>query len=418
MHLRQLSTIFVLFSCFSLAPITSAQEVASQKCQISSGKERCGLDANLNYSGNSFFAWSQPEKKSKSVCPKAKQGEGHCHLHVVVDSTGAPLVAQGPSGYGPTEFHIAYALPTTVAQPTTIAIVDAYDDPTIENDLNVYSQTYGLPACTTNNGCFKKVNQNGQQYNYPSADPNWALEISLDVEIAHALCQNCQILLVEAQSPSTSNLFKAEDRAVQLGANVISNSFGVGEFSGEILQDIHFIHPGVAIVAASGDSGYGVEYPAASPYVTAVSGTTLSLNPDDTRNSETAWSGAGSGCSAYEPKPNWQQDTGCAQRTVADVSADADPNTGAAIYSSSTGTQSGWYQVGGTSLAAPLIAGVYALANNSSSVHYGSYPYSQTPSLYDIQSGSNGNCGNYLCTAGTGYDGPTGLGTPIGTNGF
>jgi subtilase family serine protease len=154
--------------------------------------------------------------------------------------------------------------------------------------------------------------------------------------------------------------------------------------------------------------------------VTAVGGTTLTLKGDNTRLSETAWSGTGSGCSSYEAKPAWQADPGCARRAVADVSADADPNTGASVYDSQGYSgRRGWFQVGGTSLAAPLIAAVYALAGNAASTTYGSFPYSHTGSLYDVNSGTNGSCsGSYVCTAGLGYDGPTGLGTPNGTGAF
>jgi subtilase family serine protease len=179
-----------------------------------------------------------------------------------------------------------------------------------------------------------------------------------------------------------------------------------------------------------------VEYPAASQYVTAVGGTTLATASNSRGWSETAWSDAGSGCSSYEPKPSWQKDTGCAKRTVADVSADADPNSGLGVYDTynNCGSSStcdtlieegiaegldGWAQVGGTSLSSPLIASVYALAGNTASTTYGSYPYSHTSSLFDVTSGSNGSCGgSYLCTSGAGYDGPTGLGTPDGTAAF
>jgi subtilase family serine protease len=174
----------------------------------------------------------------------------------------------------------------------------------------------------------------------------------------------------------------------------------------------------VPITASSGDGGYGVEFPAAANTVTAVGGTTLKLNSDNTYQSESAWSGSGSGCSAYVAKPSWQTDAGCAMRTVADVSADADPNTGAAVYDSVRYQgQQGWFQVGGTSLAAPLVASVYALAGNGATIT-GSYPYEHTSALNEVSSGSNGSCGNYLCTAGTGYDGPTGRGSPNGTGGF
>jgi subtilase family serine protease len=266
------------------------------------------------------------------------------------------------------------------------------------------------------------VNQSGAQGPYPRRDAGWALEISLDVEVAHAICPNCQILLVEASSNQFSDLGAAVDTAARLGANVISNSYGGSEFSSETsaAYDGHFNRPGIAITVSSGDSGYGVQYPAASRYVTAVGGTTLRLTSSNTRLSETTWSGAGSGCSAYEPKQSWQSDPGCSRRTVADVSADADPSTGASVYDTTRYQgQTGWYKVGGTSLSAPIVAGVYALAGNAGSTTYGSYPYSHASSLFDVVSGSNGSCGgSYLCTAVAGYDGPTGLGTPNGLGGF
>lgn len=356
----------------------------------------------------------------RAVCGGVSPGSARCHADVVVDSRGNPQATVSPTGYGPVQFQTAYGLAAAASAVTTqtIGIVDAYDDPKAEADLGVYSSTYGLPACTTANGCFTKVNQNGGA-SYPRADQGWALEISLDVQIAHAICPNCKILLVEASSNSFANLLAAEDYATG-HATVVSNSWGGSESSGETSYDPHFNRPGIPITVSSGDNGYGVEYPASSQYVTAVGGTTLPLNPDNTRSNETAWSGAGSGCSAYEPKPSWQTDSGCSRRTVADVSADANPNTGASVYDSyGYQGQKGWFQVGGTSLASPLVAAVYALAGNGASTTYGSYPYSHTGSLYDVTSGSNGSCGgSYLCTAGPGYDGPTGLGTPNGTGGF
>jgi subtilase family serine protease len=202
----------------------------------------------------------------------------------------------------------------------------------------------------------------------------------------------------------------------------VSNSWGGSEFSGETVSsyDGHFNHIGHPITFSSGDSGYGVEYPAASQYVTAVGGTTLRLGSNNAYQSETVWSGAGSGCSAYEPKPTWQSDTRCVRRTVADVAADADPNTGAAVYDSvSYQGRSGWFQVGGTSLSSPLIAAVYGLAGNAASTNDGSYPYAHTSSLHDVTSGHNGTCGgSYLCAGKVGYDGPTGKGTPKGATAF
>jgi subtilase family serine protease len=277
----------------------------------------------------------------------------------------------------------------------------------------VYRTQFGLPACTTANGCFRKVNQNGGT-SYPRADRGWAQEISLDLDMASAICPNCKILLVEASSNSFSNLGAAVNRAATMGASAISNSYGGSESSGETGYEASYDHPGVTV--SSGDGGYGVEYPAASQYVTAVGGTSLSTASNTRGWAETVWSGAGSGCSAYITKPTWQTDTGCSKRTVADVSAVADPNTGVAVYDTYGGS-SGWLVFGGTSVAAPIIAGVYALAGNST--NNGSIPYSHSSLLFDITSGSNGSCGgSYLCTAGTGYDGPTGLGTPNGSGGF
>ena len=362
----------------------------------------------------------------RRVCDAPSGANAACNALVVTDASGNPLAATSPSGYGPSQFHSAYGLPTTAPTLQTIAIVDAYDDPTITSDLATYSSTEGipgLPTCTSPTqaaACFVKVNQKGKAGSYPLRSPGWALEIALDVETAHQICQNCKIVLVEASSASFSNLGTAEDTAASLGANAISNSYGGSEFSTETSSDSHYNHAGVAITVSSGDSGYGVQYPAASRYVTAVGGTTLNLS-NGIRSSETVWSGSGSGCSAYETKPSWQTDTGCKNRTVADVSADADPNTGAAVYDSTRYQgQSGWFQVGGTSLSSPLIAGVYALAANASTVTSpSSLPYSHTSSLFDVTSGSNGSCGgSYLCTAGSKYDGPSGLGTPNGTGAF
>jgi subtilase family serine protease len=249
-----------------------------------------------------------------------------------------------------------------------------------------------------------------------------------------AICPNCSILLVEANSASMTNLGIAVNEAVTLGATEVSNSYGGGESSSDTSFDnSYFNHPGVAITASTGDSGYGVEYPAASKYVTAVGGTTLTSAPGTTRGyTETAWSGAGSGCSAVDSQQSWQRISAitavCGNRAVADVSADADPNTGVAVYDTYPYQgYSGWMVFGGTSVASPIIASVYALAGNAGSVTYGSAPYSNTAALNDVTSGSNGSCGSglrhrsantALCQAGAGWDGPTGLGTPNGTGAF
>jgi subtilase family serine protease len=362
-----------------------------------------------------------------AVCVRGNQNAdvADCHARVTADKAGNPNVGALPAGYGPAQLHAAYTPQTQAANKTIIAIVDAYDNPNVHNDLNTYSRTFGIPTLPQCNGpiasspvpCFQKMNQNGGS-KAPSFNAGWALEIALDVQVAHAMCQNCSILLVEANSNSYADLMTAVDRAVMSGANVVSNSYGSPEFSAQTTFDHHFNVPGVAFTVSTGDSGYGVQYPASSQYVTAVGGTTLTMNGLN-YVSETAWSGAGSGCSAFEPKPVWQNDTLCSNRTVADVSAVADPNTGAAVYvSTRIYGQKGWFKVGGTSLAAPVIAGIYALSGNTAGAA-NSIPYSNPSALRDITSGSTGSCGGtYLCTAVTGFDGPTGLGTPNGLLAF
>jgi subtilase family serine protease len=373
-----------------------------------------------------------PPKQHTNIKPECARGQApgrlHCDMRVVADENGVPQASAAPtSGYVPTDLRSAYKLPSTGGSTQTVAVVDAYGDTTAEADLSNYRYNFTLGQCTTQNGCFKKVNQSGVQGNYPSNNQGWALETQLDLEMVSAICPQCKILLVEATNNSSANLYAAEDTAARLGATEISNSWGGGESSSETSQDVHFNHPGAAITVSSGDSGYGVEYPAASRYVTAVGGTTLNHASNTRGWTETAWSGAGSGCSAYEAKQAWQTDAGCSRRTVADVSAVADPNTGVAVYDSNCNIAGqilgqcfkGWGVVGGTSVSAPIIAGVYGLAGNGGTVNYGSFPYSHTASLFDVISGSNGSCGSsYLCTAKAGYDGPTGLGTPNGTGAF
>ena len=354
------------------------------------------------------------------VCPSAAPGVARCHSWVRVDDAAQPLATNGPSGYGPADLRAAYNLTATGSASQTIAIVDAYDNPNAESDLAVYRSQFGLPACTTANGCFRKIDQAGGT-NYPRGDMGWAEEISLDLDMASAICPNCRILLVEAKSNAFSNLVAAVDRAAAAGATVISNSYGGSEFSSEASSTYegHYNHPGIAITVSSGDNGYGVEFPAASRYVTAVGGTSLKRASNARGWTETVWSGAGSGCSAYIPKPSWQTDVDCSRRTVSDVSAIADPNTGVAVYDTYRLHPGGWLVFGGTSVSSPIIASIYALAGNAASLNYGSYPYGHTSSLFDVASGSNGNCGgSYLCTGVAGFDGPTGYGTPNGTTAF
>jgi len=359
----------------------------------------------------------------KKVCSVSSDTVAQCFARVITDKSGNPAVATLPTGYGPTQFHGAYQLPSTSTNPGTIAVVDAYDAPNIVSDLVSYDKTFGLPSfpsCsrTITTSCFQKVNQNGGT-NYPQRNSGWALETSLDVEIAHQMCQNCKLILVEANSSSYTNLMAAVDRARLMGAGAISNSYGSNEFNGENSFDAHFNYPGVAFIFSSGDNGYGASYPAASPLVISVGGTTLAINSANAWQAESVWAGSGSGCSLYELKPSFQTDTACQKRTIADLAADADPNTGAAVYDSyGYGGHRGWFQVGGTSLAAPIIAGAYGLANNIGATTYATDTLYKTTTLRDITTGANGSCGSYLCQATSGYDGPSGLGAPEGLSAF
>ncbi|MEU3844273.1 putative Ig domain-containing protein [Streptomyces sp. NPDC028635] len=361
------------------------------------------------------------------LCATAAPGHASCFAQRRTDikqQLTAALAAATPSGLSPANLHSAYNLPTTGGTGITVAIVDAYNDPNAEADLATYRSTYGLSSCTKANGCFKQVSQTGSTTSLPTNDTGWAGEEALDLDMVSAVCPNCSIILVEANSANDTDLGIAENEAVALGAKVVSNSWGGSEASSQTTEDTqYFKHPGVAITVSSGDSAYGAEYPATSQYVTAVGGTALTTASNSRGWSESVWhtnstEGTGSGCSAYDPKPSWQTDTGCAKRMEADVSAVADPATGVAVYDTYGG--SGWAVYGGTSASAPIVAGVYALAGTPGTTDYpAKYPYQHTGNLYDVTSGSNGSCStSYFCTAGAGYDGPTGWGTPNGTAAF
>ena len=324
-----------------------------------------------------------------------------------------------PAGYGPANLQSAYKLPSSSrGSGQTVAIVDAYNDPTAEADLGVYRAQYGLPPCTTANGCFRKVNQTGGT-SYPATNAGWATEISLDLDMVSAICPNCHILLVEASTASYANLGAAVNEAAALHANAISNSYGGGDVSDASAP--YYNHPGIAVTASSGDSGYGVQFPASSHYVTAVGGTHLTTASNSRGWSETVWSGAGSGCSTLNTALSGQStfNTGCSKRAEADVSAVADPATGVAVYDSTPyGGSVGWQVYGGTSVSSPIIASVFALAGNTASIN-NNYPYAHSTSFFDVTSGSNGSCSpSQLCHARVGWDGPTGLGTPNGIGGF
>jgi subtilase family serine protease len=346
-------------------------------------------------------------------CGPAHAGSGRCFSDLLTVN-GQPLQTATPAGYGPADLRSAYNLKTTGGANQTVGIVDAYDDPSAESDLATYRSTFGLPSCTTANGCFRKVDENGGD-NFPKANTGWDFEIALDLEMVSAICPNCKILLVEASNEALSHLGPAENTAASLGATEISNSWGQNESNSDPSYDkAYFAHPGIALVAASGDSGFGVAYPATSPNVTAVGGTSLQKSSSKRGWTETAWGLTGSGCSKVEAKPAWQTDTGCGDRTIVDVAAVADPTTGVALFFAGS-----WYVIGGTSVGSPVIAAVFALAGNAASLTGAASAYAPGASLYDVTGGSNGTCAvSYLCTAGIGYDGPTGNGTPNGTGAF
>ena len=381
-----------------------------------------------------------PPSAAPTRAAQAQNFAGHAHKrtcaapsrrHVacfaeVVEGVSATTVSPDavPAGYSPAQLRSAYALPASGGSGATVAVIDAYDLPSAESDLATYRSQFGLPACTTANGCFRKVDQTGGTA-YPPVDPahGWGPETALDLEMVSAACPNCRILLVEGVDAGIDNLAAAVDTAVRLGARYVSDSYGAADNGANDFTPYasHYNHPGVVVTASSGDAGYGSQFPASSPQVTAVGGTSLSPASGTARGwTETAWSGAGSGCGTLGPKPAWQHDTGCATKTTADIAAVADPSTGVAGYGPTADTPytSAWQVFGGTSVAAPLIAGMYALAGTPAAGTYpASYPYANRSGLNDVTSGSNTTTtcsAAYLCTAGAGYDGPTGLGTPNG----
>ncbi|MCP2322214.1 hypothetical protein HDA40_000721 [Hamadaea flava] len=363
-----------------------------------------------------------PADCNQRTAPRTAQ----CYAMVLTgtDHSLRAAAADGPpaTALGPADIRDAYKLPDA-GQGQTVAIVDALGNSHAEEDLAVFRAHYGLPACTTANGCFRKVDQRGGTA-YPPDDPGWGLETALDLDAVSAACPNCHILLVEGDSASVDDLAAAVDTAVRMGAGFVSNSYGVpGEFGEELQIDEHYTHPGTVITASTGDTGYVVNYPASSPAVVAVGGTSLTRDDSVRGWHEAAWGspaggpGAGSGCSIYEPKPAYQNgvNTGCDQRAIADISAVADPATGLGVFDTTNG---GWLQVGGTSLSAPLTAAMYALAGrpaaDSDPVTFPYHDPQQSAHLFDVTDGVVADCGTQLCQAGPGWDGPTGLGSPNG----
>jgi hypothetical protein len=380
----------------------------------------------------------------RNVCPAPRPGWAACQAVYQLASgsgTSAPAFVASISpvgGYGPSSLRAAYNLThdsLVRGRHETVAIVDAYRDPDAATDLASYRSFFHLGACTTASGCLRIVNQNGRSKSLPGPRADWAVEQSLDLDMVSAICPHCHLLLVEARSSSSASLGRAEDTAVRLGARFVSNSWSSSEEKGQSALNHYFNHPGDAIVVASGDSGYGTSYPADLQFVTSVGGTDLTHRKSGTRGwTETAWGsaskgaeGTGSGCSTLTVKPSWQRAAvdvgpdGCADRTQNDVSAVADPATGVAVYDTYK-TRGTWALVGGTSAATPIIAAIYALAGDPAPNSYpASYLYQHPGHFHDVTKGADGVCPAaqaYLCQARKGYDGPTGLGTPLGVAGF
>ncbi len=391
----------------------------------------------------------------REVCPPARPGHDSCDaLKLAPASAGTPgaraylagagAYSTGPEGgLTPADLASAYDLsPAASGTGQTVAVVDGYDDPDIEENLQTFDAHYGLSECTHANGCFSKVNDKGSSSPLPPGEPGWGVEISLDVETVHSVCPNCKIILLEA-TPSDSALAKAVDEAVKLGATEISNSYGGPELGASSSEEKAYNHPGVVITASAGDEGwdgwdvYGecVEdpalecgrfsgepnVPASLPTVVAVGGTSLVLDPSGAREAESVWndsgrpsnpknpftfegfkqySGTGGGCSTRFLAEAWQTEaagwssSGCGtKRLDNDVSADADPYTGFEIYD--TYDEPGWETLGGTSLSSPLMASIYALAGGAQGVSYPAqtlYEHLGQSSLFDVSEGGSGYC--------------------------
>jgi subtilase family serine protease len=383
------------------------------------------LPSSGNLVNARMMAMAMPGGNSEAICT-ALLSPGYAKCPVLLNlSVGYLGNLLGPlviPGLHPADLQSAYALLSASAgKGSTVAVVAKGDDPNAEHDLGVYRKMFRLPACTTQNGCFRKVNESGVTSSFPAGDSEWSQEIAVDLDMVSAICPNCHIMLVEANTASIDDLGTAVDTAARLGATEISNSYFAPEYEGAASEAQHYNHPGIAITVSSGDGGYGTTFPADLPYVTAVGGTTLSRSSATSRGwKESVWTGTGSGCSAYFAKPSWQKDTGCAMRTSVDTAVVADPNTGVAAYNTYAPLlQQGWAVYGGTSIGAPVVAAIYALAGNAVSLQGAGYAYTHPSAFNAILTGSNGTCSPlYLCTAVAGYNGPAGMGTPKGTAGF
>jgi subtilase family serine protease len=369
----------------------------------------------------------------KPPCAKAstaRSGLMRCFLQyrpqVAVDQAlAAGRQASKPHGYTPADLRSAYKVPTRSTSNQTVAVSIPMHTPDLASFLATYRAEFGLPPCTMASGCLRQVNQQGDA---TPAEPSavgsgWDLEATLDVSMISVACPLCKILVVEGKNAGAASLGATEVTAARLGAQVISNSYGTIESAGQRKFEKFWEPRGRTVVASSGDFGFGLpQFPADLASVTAVGGTRLSKVAGSRRGwTETTWPGSSSGCSTRVVKPSWQHDTKCKGRMVADISAVA------SFVPVFEATYGGWVTVQGTSISAPLLAGMYGLAGNGATVTP-AHLYRNAKSFFDVTKGNNaGNGGftalqdcdnDYICVAKPGYDGPTGLGTPAGLSGL
>lgn len=379
---------------------------------------RMELDAPEPLPGNIGNFAAADAALTASVC-SSTAGPYRCLAHIHATPTGYAQAFATPAGFGATDLQDAYKIPSNSTAAPTVAVVVAYGYPELEADLAVYRTQYGLPACTIANGCLKIVNQTGATAPLPGPPPandDWTLETALDVDMVSAGCPKCKLVVVQATDNLGNGLFIGQSGAAKVGANVISNSWGGSEQLGQSLTQFEAAldNPGISTFAAAGDNGYndagrGPDYPGTSAKVIAVGGTTLVKDQSPRGYSETAWAKGGSACSYSIPKPVYQTNTGCNFKATVDVAAVGNAQTGVAVYNSRNG---GWHILGGTSASSPFVAAIFAATGNSNKVS-GEFLKANAAKLFDVTSGTNGTCTSaILCTAGVGWDGPTGYGTP------
>ena len=382
--------------------------------------------ASPNHAASHAARAAQPARPTlpageRYVCPPAPTGQMTCMSIITptaISLNAMATAAQASRPFRPVDLRKAYKIVTYASRRgrgRTVAIVDAYSNPHAAADLARYRKHFGLPGYSRASGCLHIFHQKGASKPLPAENKGWAIEEILDLDMVSAICPHCRIDLIEAKSAANANLGIAEDTAARK-ARYISNSWGNSEFQAETGENHFFKHPGHVVDFASGDLGYGSTFPASLSFVTAVGGTTLKHSANKRGFSESVWGtaanspreGTASGCSKFEAKPSWQRKNGklrrCGHRVENDVSAAANPNPGVVIYTSVGVPKPGFYRIGGTSAATPIITAVYALARH----------------LFDVTTGVNGRCGTrtFLCHGERGFDGPTGLGTPDGVKGF